>query len=151
MKILQNVVYLGRQGLKLRGDGDDKSGNFCRLILLRALVDSSLLKWINKSYGRHMSSTSQNEILKLLALKLLSKIVSDIAITGCYSILADEATDVSNTQHLVVSVRWVTNDLEVEEDFSGLAPLERAQANVIAAAIKDVLMRFSLPISDAKA
>ena len=97
MKILQNVVYLGRQGLTLRGDWDDKSVNFYRLILLRALDDSSLLKWINKSYGRHMSSTSQNEILKLLALKLLCKIVSDIAITGCYSILADEATDVSNT------------------------------------------------------
>ena len=51
----------------------------------------------------------------------------------------------------MVSIRWVTKDLEVEEDFSALAPLERAQANVIAAAIKDVLMRFSLPISDAKA
>ena len=38
-----------------------------------------------------MSSTSQNEILKLLALKRLCKIANDIAITGCYSILGDEA------------------------------------------------------------
>ena len=28
MKILQNVVFPGRQGLALRGDGDDKAGNF---------------------------------------------------------------------------------------------------------------------------
>ena len=61
-----------------------------------------------------MSSASQNEILKLLALKLLRKIVSDIAITGCNSILADETTDISNTQQPVVSIRWVTKDLEVE-------------------------------------
>ena len=42
-------------------------------------------------------------------------------------------------------------DFKVEEDFIGLVQLERAQADVIAAAIKDVLMRLSLPISHAKA
>ena len=57
MKILQNVVFLGKQGLALRGDGDDKSGNFYQLVLLRALDDPSLLRWLNRSYDRHMSST----------------------------------------------------------------------------------------------
>ena len=133
----------------LREDGDDKSGNSYQLMLLRALDHPNLLKWLNRSYGRHMSSTSQNEILKLLALKLLCKIASDIAVTGCYSISADGAMDVNNTQQLVVYIWWVTKDLEVEEDFTGPIPLERVQADVIAAAIKDVLMRLSLPISNA--
>ena len=93
---------------------------------LRVLDEPSLLKWINRSYDRRMSSTSQNEILKLLVLKLLRKIVSDTTITGCYSILADEAMDVSNTQQLVVCI------------------------DAIAAATKDVLTRLSLPISNAK-
>ena len=66
MKILQNVVFLRRQGLALRGDGNDKSGTFYQLMLLRALDDSSLLKRINRSYDRHVSSVSQDEILKLL-------------------------------------------------------------------------------------
>ena len=79
MKIFQDVVFLGRQGRAQLGDGDGKSGNFNQLMLLRALDDPSLLKWVNRSYDRHMSSTSQNEILKVLALKLLRKIVSDIA------------------------------------------------------------------------
>ena len=149
-KILQNIVFLGMQGLALHGDGDDKSGNFYQLRLLRALDAPSLLKWLNRSYDRHMSSTLQNEILKLLALKLRT-IASDIAITGCYSILSDEATNVSNTQQLVVCIRWVTKDLEVEENFIDLVLLERAQADVIVAAVKDVLMGLSLPISNAKA
>ena len=51
----------------------------------------------------------------------------------------------------MVCIRWAAKDIEVEEDFISLVPLERAQANVIAAAIKDVLMRLSLPISNAKA
>ena len=79
---------------------------------------------MNRSYDRYMSSTSQNEILKLLTLQLLRKIARGIAITGCYGILADEATNVSNTQQLVVCIRWVTKDLEVEEDFIGLVSLE---------------------------
>ena len=53
IKILQNVVFLERQGLALRGDGDGKSGNFYQLMLLRALDDPSLLKWINRSYDRY--------------------------------------------------------------------------------------------------
>ena len=49
-KILQNIVFLGMQGLALHGDGDDKSGNFYQLRLLRALDAPSLLKWLNRSY-----------------------------------------------------------------------------------------------------
>ena len=52
IKILQNVAFLGRQGLALRGDEDDKSGNFYQLMLLRALDDPNLLKWINRNYDR---------------------------------------------------------------------------------------------------
>ena len=95
------LYFFLRQGLVLREDGDDKSGNSYQLMLLRALDHPNLLKWLNRSCGRHMSSTSQNEILKLLALKLLCKIASDIAVTGCYSISADGAMDVNNTQQLV--------------------------------------------------
>ena len=107
------------------------------------------MTWINRSYDRHLSSTSQSEIHKLLALKRLCKIASDISITCCFSTLADEATDVSHTHQLVVCIRWVTNDLEAEEDFTGLVPVERAQADVIAAAVKNILMRLLLPISNA--
>ena len=131
MKILQNFVFLRRQGLERREDGDDKSRNIYQLMLLRALDDPSLLNWINKSYDRCISPTLQNEILKLLALKLLHKIVS-------------------NTQQLVVCIRCVTKDAEVKEDFTGLAPLERAQADVIAATIEVVLMRLPVPISNPK-
>ena len=118
MKILQNVVFLGRQDLGIRGEGHDKSGKFCQLNY------PSFLNWINRSYDRHMSSTSHNKTLKLLALKLVCKIASYIAITGSYRVLADKATDISNTQQLMVCIRWVTKNLEVEEDFTGLVPLE---------------------------
>ena len=48
-------------------------------------------------------------------------------------------------------IRRVTKDLEVEEDFTALVPLERVQVGVIPATLKDVLMRLSLPIGNSKA
>ena len=42
MKIVQNVLFLRRQGLALHGYGDEKSGNFYQLKLLKALDDTSL-------------------------------------------------------------------------------------------------------------
>ena len=151
MKILENIVFLGKQGLAFRGDGNDKTGNFYQLFLLRAKDDPALLKWIDKNYDRHVTPQAQNEILKLLATKLLRKIATDIRFSGCYSILADEATDVRNTQQLVICIRWVTKDLVAEEDFIGLIPLDKTNAQNIATAIKDVILRLGLSIEDAKA
>ena len=104
MKILENIVFLGKQGLAFRADSDDKTGNFYQIVLLRAKDDPALLKWIDKTYDRHVTPQAQNEILKLLALKFLRKIATDINLSGCYSILADEATAVSNTQQLVICI-----------------------------------------------
>ena len=151
MKMLENIVFLGKQGLAFRGDGDDKTGNLYQLVFLQAKGDSALVKWIDKTYDCHVTPQAQNEILKLLALKLLRKIATDIRLSGCYSILADEATDVSNTQLLVICIRWVTKDLAVEEDSIGLMPLDKANAQNIAAVIKDVILRLDLSIEDAKA
>ena len=123
MKILENVVFLGKQRLALFADDDDKTGNFYQLILLRAKDDPALLKWIEKTYDRDMTPQAQNE-----RLRLLRKIAADICSIGCYSLLADEATDVSSIEQLVIFIRWVTKDLIKEKDFVGLMPLEKENA-----------------------
>ena len=97
MKILQNVVYLGRPGLALRGDGDDKSGNFYRLMSLRILDDPSLLEGINRSYDRHMSSKSQNEILKLVSSMVAKSQLLAIMKTAMISILQRSIDNVTET------------------------------------------------------
>ena len=49
-----------------------------------------------------MSLNAQNEILKIMFLKVLRGKASDIAISGYYSIMAGESTDVSNIEQLVL-------------------------------------------------
>ena len=48
------------------------------------------------SYDKNTSPNAQNEILQIMALKVLRGIASDIAESGYYSIMADESTDANN-------------------------------------------------------
>ena len=150
-KVLENIVFLEKQVIALRGDSDDKTGYFYQLLLLQSKDDPALLKCISKTYDHHITPQAQNEMPKLLALKFLRKIATDIRSSGRYSILADEATDVSNTQQLVICVRWVTEGLIIKEDFIGLMSLHKASAQKIAAATKNMILRMGLSIEDAKA
>ena len=46
-KIIQNLQFLGRQGIAIQGANDSES-NFMQLLLLRSKDDPSIILWINK-------------------------------------------------------------------------------------------------------
>ena len=46
LKILSSIRYLARQGLPLRGDGDEQDGNFLQLLKLRGEDDSKMIDWL---------------------------------------------------------------------------------------------------------
>ena len=60
-----------------------------------------------------MNPNAQNEILQILALNELHGIASDIAESGNYSIMADESTDASNIEQLVICICWVDKEMTV--------------------------------------
>ena len=64
-----------------------------------------------------------------------------------YSIIADEASDVSHKEQLVVCIRWVDNDFETHED-----PIEhiKLMQTLLTTCIKDCLVRCCLPISQCR-
>ena len=49
-----------------------------------------------------MRPNAQNEILQIMALKVLHDIASNIAESGSYNIMGDENTDASNIEQLVI-------------------------------------------------
>ena len=77
----------------LRKGKQDEESNFKQFLLLRAEDNEVLRKWIEKSYDKNMNPNSQNEILQVMALKVLRDIASDITESGYYRIVADESTD----------------------------------------------------------
>ena len=61
-----------------------------------------------------------------------------------FSILTDEATDVSHNEQMSKSIRWVNTDYDVHEDTLGLIQLPNTRAETIFSAIDDILIRCSL-------
>lgn len=44
LKVMQNIRFLARQGIPLRGDGDEHDSNFIQLLYLRSNDDTSISK-----------------------------------------------------------------------------------------------------------
>ena len=59
--------------------------------------------------------------------------------------MADETADMSNTEQLVIWIRWVNDDLNIHEDFIGLHPLAQADAETIVKVIKVSTINFPTP------
>ena len=78
---------------------------------------------------------------------LLKEIMANVRDSLWYSLIADEATDVSRTEQLSVTIRWVDKAYQVHEDTLVLKELRDTKAETIHHEIKDVLIRCSLPVS----
>ena len=61
--------------------------------------------------------------------------------------MIDEATDVSNSEQVVIVLRWVDDSLSVHEDFIGLYKTDSTTAATLVALIKDVLLRCNISIN----
>ena len=91
----------------------------------------------------------QNEILKLMSLRILRDIVQQIS-GKFYTIMVDETTDLSNTEQMVLCLRHVDDDLNVHEDLIGLYSLESTSADNIMLTIQDILLRLNLSINNCR-
>ena len=84
-----------------------------------------------------------------MAIKVLRGIASGIAESGYYSIMADESTNASNIEHIVICIHWMDKKMTVCEEYIGLVPVDQTDADSIVICIKDVLLHMNLKIQDA--
>ena len=144
LKLLSSLKYLLRQGLAIRGHTEEES-NLFHLLKCRSEEFPSLLEWL--SDGRYRSPTIINELIQLMAFQLLRRLLEDIRSAGWYSIIADETRDVSGKEQLAISIRWVDASYNVNEDLVGFVEVAETDASTLTSAIKDVLLRMSLSLS----
>ena len=69
-----------------------------------------------------------------------------MAESGYYSIMADESTDASNIEQLVICIHTMDMEMTVCEEYISLMPIAQTNANTIVVCIKDVLLRMNLRI-----
>jgi len=86
-KVLENVIFLARQGLPMRGNwisadeeggGSELHSNFHQLLLLCAKDDPSILDIMQRKTQKYTDHQIQNELLQILALEHLHNIAADI-------------------------------------------------------------------------
>ena len=159
-KLLQNIIFLARQGLLFRGNwipsedgsgGCEKESNFYQLILLRANDDPGMLDIMRRKTNKYTDHHIQDKLIKLLAHSHLRRIAADIKAVGCFAVEADEVTDSSNKEKVVVCIRWVDDKFEAHEDFVGLHNVDDITAATIVHVVTDTVRRMTLSLSMCRA
>ena len=82
-----------------------------------------------------------------MAHKVLRDKVKCIQNSMYFGIMANEYTDIANSEQVSSCLRWLDHDkIQVYEDFVGFYVVNNIKSETIVAAIKDALLRFQLPI-----
>lgn len=96
-----------------------RQGNF-RAVLKYIAKGGEFLHDILEGPGKRNKYTSpiiQNEIIQSYNTIILKKYLKNINTSKCFSILADEMTDISTKETLSICVRYISEDNLPQEDF----------------------------------
>ena len=148
IKILSSLRFLGRQGLPIRGDGDDTDRNYTQLLTVRGEDDSRMLEWLKRKNEKYTCAEVQNEMLQIMALSMLRDISQNFRNSVYYPTIADETTDVSNREQCVLIIRHVDDDLVAHEDFIGLYKVDSIDSTTLTKTIEDCLLRMNLSLNN---
>ena len=80
--------------------------------------------------------------IQIMALNMLRKIARNIQQAKFYSVMGDEAADISNKEQLVLCIRQVDDDLQVHEDFIGIHKIPNTTADDIVKVIKVIDLKL---------
>ena len=144
LRQLSSLRMLLCRGLAIRGHNEE-DGNLLQLLKLRIEDCDDLKRWVEEK--DYLSPSILNEQISLMGNTLLWQILKNIHESKYFAVLADEVRDIGNKGQLCLLIRWVDSALEMHEDFIGLMEVPSTHANVINAALKDALIRCSLPLS----
>lgn len=149
MKLLASIKFLARQGLPLRGDGiGEVDGNLNQLLQLRISEesDSKLADWIKKKSSKFTSHDIQNEMLHIMAVRVILVNVQ----SSKFAIMINETTDVGTQEQVVVVFRWVNSHLVTHEDFVGLYLTDFTTSNALVALKRCILLQMNLKLENCR-
>ena len=106
----------------------------------------NIIKHFEQSTDKYTCHQVQNEIIQIMALTVLWKVSEDFHSYTYFSLMADEVTDASNREQVVICLRRVYESFEPQEEFIGLHKVDKTSGNTITKALSDVLQRMDLSV-----
>ncbi|XP_046853386.1 52 kDa repressor of the inhibitor of the protein kinase-like, partial [Xenia sp. Carnegie-2017] len=144
--ITDTVLTCGRLGLAFRGHRDDRHyhpetgnfsaggvGNFVELLNFR------------------VRAGDKNKLIKCCGEVITDKIISDLKASRFYSVIADEARDISNTEQMSLVLRFIDQNRDIREEFVGFLPCKWGlKGEQLAKVVLDALGNLGLSIADCR-
>ena len=119
--IIETLIFLGRQGISLRGHCENnESLNKGNLLKLWSKDSTSISRFFtNKKYTTYTSHNIQNELLDIIAENIRNTILSEIKDAGVFSLILDDSLDISKHKQAAIILRYVNAQFTVKEHFLG--------------------------------
>lgn len=114
------------------------------------LIDSVLKNTLTCSVGnaQYTSPRIQNEIIEVCNDLIVRNLVKELNASSCFSILANETSDMSGLEQLSLCVRHVDREnFIVKENFLQFVPLYDVTGKGIAMVISDKLRSLNIDIN----
>lgn len=163
--VLHELEYLGRTNSGIRGhrnetgrinviedetDIDYTQGNLRILLQKRCLRDKRLAEILRSSpkNATFLSPEMQNKIIDCIGFSILQQISDAIRQAGFFSVCADETADVSRSEQLTMSIRYVDTNLQAVESFVGFIQLHGQTGSAISQAILNHLEKLGIDKND---
>lgn len=154
LAIIDSTQFLIKQGLALRGhswykDINRESGNFSTLIDFVANYSPDLKQHLQHSArnAKYLSPKIQNDFISINSECIRKAIVEECNASMFWSLMVDEATDVSTVEQVSVCVRYIkvlSDELEVCEEFLGFTSVASTTAETITSALVDFMTECGL-------
>ena len=139
IKILSCIQFLARQGLPLRGHGNDNDGNLLQPLKFQG--GDEIKDWLQSKASKCTSHEVQNSFLKMMALDVLRNVTEKLQKSPYLTIMIDETTDVTNQEQVTIVLQRVDDNFETYEEFIGLYTVS---SECLTKAIKYAMIRLNL-------
>ena len=160
MDAFKTIIFCGRNNIPLRGRHDDDptneslQGNFQALLYFR--IDSGdevLQNHLENSSpnATYISKTIQIELITTVGKYILGGLSREIRESKYFSILADEAADISNKENMSIALRFVDRNKKIREEFVGFHLCEEGTSGrAIKEMIENAVTDLGLSLDDCR-
>ncbi|XP_032733089.1 zinc finger MYM-type protein 1-like isoform X4 [Lontra canadensis] len=153
--IIENILFLGKQCLPLRGNDQSISsvnkGNFLELLEIRAKdKGEEIFRLTNLQVDFYNSTQIQNDIIEIIKTEMLQDIVNEINASSAFSIICDETTDSATKKQLSICVRYpqkMSKAVLIKERFLGFIDIEEMTGTDLHGTIKTYLQQIGVDLN----
>ena len=92
------------------------------------------LAWVNDH--KCQSPKIIDEMIQLIGHKVLRLLIADLLSQTWFLLLADETMDISNHEQVIITLRWVSENYGINENFFELVRIDATTAEYLYSSLK---------------